>query len=154
MEEVIENQDSLNTDDTQNDTQDEIDVDALKEQNKKLFERAKSAETKLKEFKSKPQSEPSPAYVLSDEIVDLRLEGYSKQDVEFIMKNGGRKSIEDKTSYVAIALNTKREQERAEREANKAPDNAGMSEVERKYTPEQLSKMSRAELEKILPYAN
>lgn len=96
---------------------------------------------------------PKEAYSINDEVVDLRLDGYSKPEVEFILRNGGRKELDDKNSYVAIALNTKREQERAEREASKTTDTSGMTEVERKYTTEQLKNMTAAELEKILPRA-
>lgn len=96
---------------------------------------------------------PKEVYSINDEVVDLRLDGYSKQEVDFILRNGGRKELEDKNSYVAIALNTKREQDRAEKEASKVTDTSGMSEVERKYTTEQMKNMTAAELEKILPRA-
>lgn len=90
---------------------------------------------------------------VEDERLDLRLDGYSKGEVDWIMKNGGRKQLEDTTSYVSLAIKTKREQERAEMEAGKVSDTSGMSEVERKYTPEQLKAMSVEELKKILPKA-
>lgn len=92
-------------------------------------------------------------YSLNDEVVDLRLDGYTKQDVDFIMKNGGRKALEDKTSYTAIAINARKEQAKAEAEANKVQDTSGMTEVERKYTPEMMKNMTVAELKKILPHA-
>jgi hypothetical protein len=90
-------------------------------------------------------------YTLNDEVVDLRLDGYSKDDVQFIMKNGGRKTLEDKNSYVSIAINARKEQARAEAEANKVVDTSGHSEIERKYTTDQLKNMSKEELAKILP---
>lgn len=133
----------------------EVDVEALKEQNKKLFERAKKAEAKLKQVKPTQNitNDKPNTYGIDDEVLDLRLEGYSKSDVEFIMKNGGRKSLEDKNSLVAIAINQKKEQERAERASSQTVDTSSMSEVERKYTPEQLNNMSVSDLEKILPRA-
>jgi hypothetical protein len=88
-----------------------------------------------------------------DEVIDLRLDGYSKEEVEFIIKNGGRRALEDKQSYVAIALNTKREQARAEALASQTPDSSQLTEAERKFTPDQLAKMSAKELEDILPHA-
>lgn len=132
----------------------EVDVETLKEQNKKLFERAKKAEAKLKESKSAPNITNEPkTYGIEDEVLDLRLEGYSKQDVEFIMRNGGRKSLEDKNSLTYLAIQQKKEQERAERAASQTVDSSSVSEVERKYTTEQLNNMSVSDLEKILPRA-
>lgn len=130
------------------------DVGKIKELNKKLFERAKKAEAEAKALKAKPQENITRTeYSLNDEVVDLRLDGYTKQDVDFIMKNGGRKALEDKTSYTAIAINARKEQARAEAEANKVADTSGQSEFERKYTPEMLKNMTKEELKKILPHA-
>lgn len=140
------------------------DVGKLKEQNKKLFERAKKAEGFEKQpdgswvKKEKPQPKPQEnitrnEYTLNDEVVDLRLDGYSKQEVDFIMKNGGRKVLEDKNSYVSIAINARKEQAKAEAEASKGVDTSGQSEFERKYTPEMLKNMTKEELAKILPHA-
>lgn len=112
------------------------------------------ARTKEKVQAAAKPTEPLQAeFTLNDEVVDLRLEGYSKDDVKFIMQNGGRKSLEDKNSYVAIALKARKEQAEAEAAANKVNDTSGMSEVERKYTPEQLKNMSLEELKKIVPRA-
>lgn len=118
--------------------------------------RAKKAEEALK-AKSGSQKinseEEHKTSGISDEVIDLRLDGFSKDEVEFIIKNGGRKILDDKNSYVSIALNTRREQRRAEEAASKVADTSQMSEIERKYTPEQLANMSVADLEKILPHA-
>lgn len=119
---------------------------------KQVLARAKKAEAK-----SKPDShitkQANTTIQIDDEVLDLRLDGYTRDEVEFIARNGGRKALEDQTSYVAIALKTKREQQNAEREASKATDTSTMSEVERKYTQEQLKNMSAKELEAILPHA-
>jgi len=126
---------------------------------RQLTARAKKAEEELKALKtqaikaepvtsSSPDSKP---YQINDEVVDLRLDGYSKAEVEWIMQNGGRKALEDKTSYTAIAINAKREQQRAEEAASQTTNTAGLSELERKYTTEQLANMSVKELEAILP---
>jgi len=126
---------------------------------KNAEEKAREALTKLAEAESKhitPNQEPpaSSSVTLNDEVVDLRLDGYSKAEVDWIMKNGGRKALEDKTSYTSIAINAKREQERAERAASEVADTSMFSDVERKYTKEQLANMSVKELEAILPHAN
>ena len=157
-EENNENLDSQNetvevvTDDTTGDDT-QVDIAKLQETNKKLFERAKKAEADLKLYKGKPKETITPPTDIEDERLELRLQGYSKEDVKFIMQNGGSKILEDKTSLVSIALEAKRAQQRAEQAAQQTTNTTGLSEVERKYTPAQLKNMSAKELEKILPHA-
>ena len=141
------------------------DIEALKEQNKRLFERDKKAEGFERNSngqwvkKAKPTEVPinnnqsSNTYGIEDEVLDLRLEGYSKSDVEFIMKNGGKKALEDKTSLTSIAISQKRQQEKAETAAGQVVDSSSMSDFERKYSPDQMRNMSTKELEAILPKA-
>lgn len=130
---------------------------------RQLTARAKKAEEELKALKTQairsetdqvttppPASEPVN---INDEVVDLRLDGYSKDEVAWIMKNGGRKALEDKNSYTSIAINARREQLKAEQAASQVNDTAGLSEIERKYTPEELKSMPLKELEAILPKA-
>ena len=139
----------LNLDDSE-------DVGALKEEIARLKEAKRQIHARaLRAEKEKKTAPPinKEEYSLNDEVVDLRLDGYTKEDVSFIMKNGGRKALEDKNSYTAIAINARKEQARAEAEANKVVDTSGMSEIERKYTPEMLKNMSLDELKKIVPRA-
>lgn len=130
---------------------------------RQLTARAKKAEEELRSLKTQtfqaeskevtsvsPESKP---YEINDEVVDLRLDGYSKEEVAWIMKNGGRKELENPTSYTSIAINARREQQRAEQAASQTADTSGLSEIERKYTKEQLANMSVKELEAILPKA-
>lgn len=125
----------------------------LEEQNKKLFERAKKAETLAKELKTqKPEQKITNKPIdLDEEKFELRLQGYSKEDVNFILNNGGSEALKDKNSLVSLALSEKRKQAEAENAAQQTTNTSGMSEVERKYTPEQLKNMSAKDLEKILP---
>lgn len=131
---------------------------------RQLTARAVKAETEakmLREDKIKAEEtatsittpQDSPVIDVNDEVVDLRLDGYSKDEVKFIQANGGRKALDDSNSFVAIAINTRREQLKAESAASQTTDTAGLSEVERKYTSEQLANMSVKELETILPKA-
>jgi hypothetical protein len=136
-------------------------IDVLKEQlakereaKRQILARAKAAEETAKKLKetSTPPPAPTPkndskGYDL-DEVTDLRLDGYSKDEVKFIMQNGGRKALED-NSFVKVAIEKIREQKKAEQAIPEME--SGKSEVERKYTQEQLSKMSAEELYKILP---
>lgn len=140
-----------------NDTED---VEAIKAKAEKAEQfarqaitRAKKAEEALKNANGTQIINNKPSEI-EDERLELRLDGYSKDDVTFIMNNGGRKVLDDKTSYVTIALNAKREQKRAEEAASKTEDASILSEVERKYTPEQMQNMTAAELAKLLPHTN
>ena len=123
-----------------------------------VFARMKKAEEAVKSLKTKSQEVKveTPATQVDkkgfnnfdlDEVTDLRLDGYSKEEVKFIMNNGGRKSLED--PFVKVAIEKNREQRKAEQAIPEME--SGKSEVERKYTQEQLSKMSADELYKILP---
>lgn len=123
---------------------------------KKEREARIKAEEELKSLTTKKEEsqEQKPVTINNDEVVDLRLDGYSKKEVEWIMQNGGRKSLEDPNSLVSIAIKAQREQTKAEAAASAVADTSGLSEIERKYTPEQLKSMSVKELEKILPHAD
>lgn len=140
----------------------------LEEANKKLFERAKKAEGFIKQADGTWVKKPQTQKIIKEEknvpdvdslkeeiwtIADYIREGYDRKDVEFIMRNGGREALNDPNSYVSVALKSKLEQRRAEAEASKTSNSGGMSEIERKYTPEQLRNMSSEELKKILPQA-
>jgi hypothetical protein len=132
------------------------DVETLKGQLAKKDEIIRQQNARLKQAKEKPQqtqiiTKPSE---IEDERLELRLQGYSKDDVNFIMNNGGAKVLEDNTSLVAIALNTKKEQKRAEEAASQTEQSSTLSEIERKYTEEQMRNMSVEELGKLLPHVN
>ena len=161
MDEQNVNQDTPNTDDTQDVIQDinSVDVAKVLETNKRLYGRAKAAEAELKAYKNQltppPQSDiPSPQ--LDDklwEVAEYIREGYSREDVDFIIKNGGKEALAQPDSYVSVALKAKQEQRRAE-EAAAQTGKSGFGEIERQYTPEQLKNMSAKELEAILPKAS
>ncbi len=129
------------------------------EARRQLTARAKKAEDEVRTLKTQAIKEepiintPETQVTLNDEVVDLRLDGYSKQEVEWIMKNGGRKVLDDPNSLVSIAIKAQREQLAAEQAAGQVANTVGLSEIERKYTPEQLRNMSVKELEAILPHA-
>lgn len=123
---------------------------------RQLTARAKAAEDLVKKSReTSKQATPTVTETPSrdvqlDEITDLRLDGYTREEVAFIMKNGGRKSLEENT-FVKVAIEKIREQKKAEQAI--PDDTSGKSDIERKYTPEQLKNMSSADLKKILPHA-
>ena len=138
--------------------QSEVDVDTLKAQlaaareaKKQILARAHAAESKLKAAKP-TQAATSEADI--EEYVDLRTQGYDRDDIAFIRRNGGPAALKDDTSLVSIALRAKREQSQAEREAAKVGGAAPTSEVERRFTPAELEAMSVDELRKVLPKAD
>ena len=165
QEEQIENGNSLNAEqDIELTLEDDVDVEALKEQNKKLFERAKKAEGFSKqpdgswvktEKKIIKESVSAPQTDLKEEvwtIAEFIREGYDRDDVDFILKNGGRTALKDPNSLVSLALKSKTEQKRAEDAASKATS-GGSGEIIGKVTLQDLSKMSAEEMKKHLPHA-
>lgn len=160
--------------DTINDTTDEVIIDttldaearakALEEQNKKLFARAKKAEGFVQDSngnwvkKEKSQvinnkAEVKPYNILEDEVADLILDGYTKEETKFILANGGRKVLENKDSYVSVAINTKREQRKIEDLVSQTSNKGYVSTGGKTYTEEQLKNMTVEEMEKVLPRA-
>ena len=140
-------------------------ADDVAANNARLYARAKTAEgftqdasgewVKAEKKPADPVTPPSPVKA-DDQLWDLAdyiREGYSREDVSFIVANGGREALKDPNSYTSIAIKSKMEQRRAEAAAAGTSDTSGMSEIERKYTPEQLKAMSATELAKILPKA-
>lgn len=137
------------------------------EARRQLTARAKDAETKLKterearikleEGKSDITSTSAPT---EDERLELRLNGYSKEEVNYIMANGGAKVLEDKNSYTAIAINTRREQMKAEQAAGQTGEAGGEDQfrevnfnLPRNPSLKDL-KDSLGAMEKALPHAD
>lgn len=129
---------------------------------KQAIARAKKAEAEARELKVKvsehkpevkPEEKPldKKGSVLDiEEKVELRMQGYSKEAVSFIESNGGMKALEN--PYVKKAVDLMVEQARAEKGIPDA--DSGKSEIEKKYTREQLVNMPAEELYKILPKSN
>lgn len=137
------------------------DYEAVVARNRKLFARAKKAESKNAGRSDAPK-QPDPAAPSTDdaakkaaddsawrEKMELKTEGYSDEEIAYIQQSGGRKALEN--TYVKATIDTMRNQKKAENAAVDAT--AGKSEVEKQYTDAQLRDMPTAELEKILPKA-
>lgn len=131
---------------------------------RQLTARAIKAETDLKALKTqsiKAESEPitTNAPVTEDERLELRLDGYSKEEVNYIMANGGRTALQDKNSYTAIAITTRREQLKAEQAANQTGNAMGEDQYREVNfnIPKNPSfkdlKDSVAKMEQALPHA-
>lgn len=138
---------------------------ALEEQNKKLFARAKTAEGFIqdsdgkwvKKEKPAPISEPQavqkPSDILKADEFKLYRQGYTESEIDLIMHNGGMKALADEKSPLTLGLKAAREQRLAEEASGKISDKSGLSEVERKYTVEQMRNMKPEDLANLIGYA-
>lgn len=99
------------------------------------------------------QNTIKPSDILKADEFKLYRQGYSEREIDIIMHNGGAKILEDKDNPIVIGLNATQQQRRAEDMASRAGGSSQLSEVEQKYTPEQLANMSSEELKKVLPHA-
>lgn len=121
----------------------EAEKEALEEKNRKLYARL----NKKPSQPNKPLGQAvSPSW---QEKIELKTDGYSEEEISFIQKNGGRKALDN--PFVKSAIDAMREKNRAESAV--VDVNSGGTDLERKYTNEQLSQMPLDELEKLLPKA-
>lgn len=90
--------------------------------------------------------------ILEDEVADLILSGYTKDETKFILANGGRKQLDNKDSYVAIAINAKRDQRKTE-DAVSQTSSKGYVSGGKTYTEADLKNMTPEEMMKVLPQA-
>ena len=79
--------------------------------------------------------------------LELKTEGYSDESINFLEKVGGKASLSD--PHVKAAIDSIQEQKNAEKAA--VGTQTAKSEIESKYSPEEISQMSAEELYKILP---
>lgn len=156
----IENTDSLNGAEDSNDNADEVDTDptenpeykeywvkkveTLEETNRKLYARLKNKPVGTN-LKGVENSLPEISERL--EKLELKTEGFSDQEIEFLKPYGGKKALENQ--YVKAALDAMREKDRAESAV--VDVNSNKSDIEKKFTEDQLRNMPLEELEKLLP---
>lgn len=170
------NEDTTVNIDTTNDTETTVNnslsaeerAQALEEQNKKLFARAKKAEGFIQDSNgnwvkrerpvqadiSDKQTIPKPSDILKADEFKLYRQGYSESEIDLIMHNGGIKAIADEKSPLALGLKVAREQRKAEEASGQTSDKTGLSEIERKYTTEDMRNMKADDLANIIGYAN
>lgn len=132
------------------------DYEAVVARNRKLFARAKKAESKKRETTETvtPSTTTAPAAAPTEdaawrERMELKTEGYNDEEIAFIQQSGGRKALEN--AHVKAAIESMRSQKKAETAA--VDTTAGKSEIEKQYTDAQLREMPTKDLEKILPKA-
>lgn len=141
------NQDILDPqfeDGTMDDTQDadlQAELQRKDEIIRNLTARAKKAEARARETKG-----VDPELSERLERQDIRIAGYSEDETDYIMKNGGKSALQDK--FVMAAINSLREQKKAE-DAMVTGDTA-KSEIEKKVSKDQFAGMSGDEMEKFI----
>jgi small-conductance mechanosensitive channel len=159
-EEAIVNDDTSNVTENTNDngaaenTEDIPTVDdyrALEEKTKKLEETNKKLYARVKE--SKPLKTTVESTDLEgmekrlEKKLELKAQGFNDEDIKFINANGG----DVNNPYVKNALASVKVQREAEIAASIT--SSGQSDIEKKYSNDELRKMSPEELAKILPHA-
>jgi len=140
-------------------------VSRLELANKKLFERAKEAEAAEKEAKAKlmeakpaisevpaQSSEFKPSDILKADEFKLYRMGYTEAEIDLIMHNGGAKILEDKANPLVLGLQAAKEQRGAEDAASRVTDSSGLSDIERKFTEQDMRNMKKEDLEKLIPH--
>jgi hypothetical protein len=160
METKIENQDSQIPDlDLNTASQEEIKAHALKlkEMNAQLYARTKKAETTKKESdealrkavqEKMGTTEPKTEFNNEDRFarIELMAKGYSDDELDFIMANGGKKALEN--PFVKSAVEGIRTQRKAEQAAT--IDSSSKSDISKRYTDAQIAKMSAKQLQELL----
>lgn len=104
---------------------------------------------KKAEEAAQTQTEPSSTNLSSKEVerLTLKVDGYNDEEISEVMKLGGLKALQN--PIVKKAIEAMREERQAENA--QVTDGGAASEFSRKYSPQDLRKMSTEELEKILP---
>lgn len=121
---------------------------------KQLYARLKKEEALRKELEAKlgdkaPTISQQTTVKNDDERferLELKTEGYTSEEINFILKNGGRTALED--PYVKMAIDKGREERKATESV--AMNVSSKSAIERKYSPAELASMSADDMEAVL----
>lgn len=143
----------------ESDSSETLTVEELQEKNKQLYARLKKDEEDAKayrELKKKQETDDRSTQTentqasssnVDVERLTLKVDGYNDDEIAEIMKLGGLKSLSN--PLVKKAVEAMREERQAENA--QVTDGGAKSDFTRKYSPQDLRKMSTEELEKILP---
>lgn len=141
--EIPEDEIELELEEGLDDPRQEIDWKAVAKRYKKKADKAKAVQPQ------RPAREDNSEISAKLARLELKTEGYSDESIDFLMKVGGKDSLKD--PHVKAAIDSIQEQKRAE--AASIYSETSKSDVERKFSPEEISAMSPEELYKILPKA-
>lgn len=129
------------------------------EERKKEREARIKLEEQLNSSKSMDINKQTTTSPTEDERLELRFQGYSKDEVNWIMQNGGSKTLEDPNSFTSLAIKARREQAEAEKAAAGTQSSGGedrYKEADFRLSPNASVKdikKSIEEMEKTLPHA-
>ncbi len=142
QEDVVEQEEQTSEEDTDYSSEEEETVTIPKAKFNNIRRKAQAFDAN----KSKPQK---PIINNSDakwrERMELKVDGFDDQAVEFLMKNGGKKALEN--PFVVKALEGIKEQKIAEQATI---DSGTTSETEARFNPKDFAKLSASEQLKVL----
>lgn len=156
LEDIDSEDDELEVDQEEN-NQPEVDKKSdLTERERQLLARVKKAEAKVKKFKETlaDEEDTKPLIKKTNDInleerferLELKGDGYSTEEIDYIMKNGGSKALKD--PYIKKTIDVMRNEKVSE---DAIPDSSAKSGTYKNYTSQDLKKMSLDELDKIVP---
>ena len=147
QEEVVVQEENTTTEEaveTQEETHEEETVTLSKSDYKKLQRQAIA----YKENKDTPKPNKEESFSVSPEKlerIELRQDGYSKEEVDAIMELGGTRALEN--PLVKGAIETMRSKAKSQDEKQSL---SSKSPIFKKYTKEDFDKMSSADMEKLI----
>ena len=152
QEEIVEQEEQISEEqdvELESQEEDSDEVTLSKSEFKKLNYKAKAYDA-TKDTKTEKQTAPKTAPVQSNsderfERLELRADGYSSDEIDEIMSLGGTKVLD--TKIVQYAIKAMRSEKKSK---DASTDVSSKSPVYKKYTQEDFSKMTAAEMEKIL----
>lgn len=118
----------------------------LEEKNKHLYARVSKPKTSSQPLQTKSVDAPPDRL----EEIDLRARGYNDDEISVLQKYGGIAALKD--PIIMAGIDNMRAKNAAERAAI-VEDTGGASDLERKFTHEQLKDMPLDEMEKLMPKA-
>lgn len=108
----------------------------------------KELKKKLKALETKSPPETSNANERFERL-ELKTEGYSREEIDFIMQNGGSKILENKDNNLVLdAIEANRKKRKS---LESTPSGTNKSPVFQRYSQDDLNNMSLQDLEKIIP---
>lgn len=153
MSNDTEFENSTESHEAESDNSETLTVEELQEKNRQLYARLKKAEeaakNKTEERATQTETVQATSSNVDVERLTLKVDGYNDEEVAEIMKLGGLKALDN--PLVKKAVQAMREERQAENA--QVTDSGATSAFSRKYSQQDLRKMSSAELEKILPSA-
>jgi hypothetical protein len=155
MENETNQEFELETIETEVDTDSIEEVDTPTTDYKALYEEERKKKNKYKNrllsltASEKPKSEPITKTRSDDSWkarMELKVEGYDDEAIDFILKNGGKKALENPYVVQAVeAIKTKKVAEAAT-----LGDQGQKSGIEKRFTPQEFAKLSSEEQLKAL----